>query len=194
MKRLGFFMAIMVTAMTLGMTSSASAMEGDWGTKAEDWEVNLTGASESWSISDEDITFSETRISGSLGYFFSDSLSVGGTLWNRSYKEDFSGDQYDSSTNYLGLYGAWHFNLGNNMTPFLGAQFGVGGTTSDDGSSETKRSDTFYGLFGGVKWFLSEWAALNAQFNIDMVGIKFDGGNDYDAVRSQFNFGMSVFF
>ena len=186
--------AVLTLGMFLAAPSGALAFEADWGTKRGDWELNFVGNIENNKIQDEDVTFSNSRIQGTVGYFLTDGLEAGMSLWLLNNSSDFYGEKSTTGTSAPAFFTAYHFDLAGNMTPFVGVMLGFSGSKEEAGGKTNSWNETSFGLMGGAKYFVSEWAAITGQLSLDFRTIKFDGGESYDASRFAIDFGLSLFF
>ena len=192
MKKTIVFM--MAFAISLMAPAGANALEADWGTKRGDWELNVVGNIESNKVSGEDITFSNTRIQTTVGYFLTDAIETGITLYLGSSTSDIYGEKTTTTNTKPVLFAAYHFNMQGNMTPFAGVAIGSASNKEEAGQTTTW-TEFSYGLMGGVKYFVSEWAAIVGQVNYDMRTLKFtESGNSFDASQFGLNFGLTLFF
>lgn len=129
-----------------------------------------------------------TRIG--YGYFFTDSLSVGADV-DYSYDKPEVGDE--SNTLYALVTAKYHFAPKNVVVPYVGLQ--LGGFASEQGNMST--DGVAYGALGGVKFFLTENASLNAELNaLGMTVSASGGGFSYDATMTNIKglIGLSYYF
>jgi len=183
-------------AAALMAPAGASALEADWGTKKGDWEMNLSGFSDSYTFKGEDFKYTNTRIQGTLGYFLTDGIETGLILSTRNNTSS-SGQSGTVTQNTVSprLFGAFHFNLPGNFTPFAGLYAEMQNMKNTESGNDWTRDETAFGLMAGVKYFFSEWAALTGQLEGDMRTVKItNGSKTYDVTRFGFMFGISVFF
>jgi len=94
-------------------------------------------------------------VSASLGYFLADNIEVGGLVGIRN--ADWNSYWITGNVWELGLFGELHFDVDYSLHPLIGARLSMLDGEKDD--------DTVYQLFlyGGVKYFLSEYMALAFQ-------------------------------
>ncbi|MDH4184033.1 MAG: porin family protein [Nitrospinota bacterium] len=190
-KRMALVMALV---MTLIAPAAAFALEADWGTKRGDWEMNLVGNSDSYSFKDGGGKFSNTRIQGTLGYFLTDGIEVGGALYLSASTSDFSDGKSTSTTTSPRIFAAYHINMQGNLTPFAGLYIETLSGKDDNPASTFTWDETAFGLMGGAKYFVSEWAAITGQIEFDSRKMNFgDSGSD-TASRFGFMFGLSLYF
>ena len=115
-------------------------------------ELNLLGSLQTVS-NGESVTSS--RVDVRAGYFFTPELEIGFAI-NSTKVESL--DAYGS----IGIFGAYHFADPLARTvPFAGAQFGSG-FGNDSG--------TAYGVFGGLKYFITPGGAIIPQAFIQQNG------------------------
>ena len=181
------------TAVLSLAAAPAMAQEGSWGTHQGQIEVNFTSSMDSWTmdVDGEDWVFGYTYINLSAGYLVTDNIEVGAKLIIDNDSEEWQGDTADTSFSSPYVFASYNHNLESNITPYVGA--GIGSSTFENEEGDTT-DRTFYGPFLGVKFFVSEWAAVTAQVTYDLVTFDYPDGESYDASHLDFNVGLSVFF
>lgn len=186
------FIAVMFVIASL--SPQAIAQEGSWGTEKGQLEVNFSGNYGSTTYDESDYNWTETKMTGLLGYFLTDNIELGLSLWVFIASDtSSSGETSDSSLNYPALFMSYNFNTDGNITPYVGLLIGTG--SRDWSDSAYMRDDTIYGAFVGAKFFVSEWAAVTAQAAYDLITIKYsDETTEYDTTRFSLTFGLSAFF
>jgi len=131
-----------------------------------------------------------TRIG--YGYFFTDAFSLGADIDYNYSKSQGSSD--GTNTIYTLLTTKYHFMPKNTLVPYIGAQ--LGGYFMDAGSNLSSTGFA-YGALGGIKYFLTENASINAELNfLGMSTTTKASGRSYDAdmTRLQAMFGLSYYF
>lgn len=125
------------------------------GTEAGDTELGLQGSIQNISPDegDEDITM--LILAGSLGYFFTDALSVGVSVMGNLM----SYDDYDSTQMSFLIEPNYHFNTESDIVPYVGVNGGITKFESED----TSESMFSYGAQIGFKSFFAE----NASFKVE---------------------------
>ena len=119
-----------------------------------------------------------SMVNFNYGYFMTDELQLSGNLMLME-AEDFE---------LIGLDGQAKYHLiqeGSEIVPYVGAQLG-NVSISGPGFSE---SATSYGFMGGAKYFVSEDASVNVEYNYKNV--MYEGG---DITITTLSVGMSVYF
>ena len=105
---------------------------------------------------------------GAIGDMIFAQAGYGRFLWNRfsvrgtllyTILEDVAGEDEDYRTSELGVAGEYHFDLGGNLVPYLGA--GLGWRSSHFG--DFKESALVYGPRAGLKYFLAENVSLDLE-------------------------------
>lgn len=127
------------------------------------------------------------------GYFLTDGLSLGADI---DYSYSKSGEAGAEATNSMYFLGTakYHFMPKSVVTPYVGVQ--LGGYTSETGS--TSSTDGYaYGVLGGVKFFMTENASLNAELNMLSMSVSTTvGTSSYDADMTNIKglVGLSYYF
>lgn len=160
-----------VVLSILAVSGLALAPAANAGTSAGQSEVGFN-----FNMTDSGGT-TALAVATSYNYFFTDSLSVGGTLI--VFGNDSGGADYGQA---LDIGADWHFSPSADWVPYVGVglgYFNFGGVGSSSESS--------YNVRGGVKGFISERTAIDLQIRVD------DGSSFPDSV-TQFNAGFRFYF
>jgi hypothetical protein len=151
-----------------------------WGARAGDWELTLGGSGGS----NKDLDNSLGGIDFSVGYFFTDSLSLSLRQSANYSNGDTGGAEYDGSS-FLAL--DYHFGS-NRLQPFVGVNVG---RAYGDNTNETWAA----GLEAGLKFYVKPQTFVFALVNYawafedsDEVDDNFEDGSILWTVGVGFNF------
>jgi len=149
------------------------------GTKAGMKEVNFQVQYSNMSA--DDVDMSTWVAAGKFGYFFTDYFSVGvdGAILNM----DIEG--LDLTMYSIGIVPNYYFNMGSNVTPYIGLNLGQVGFEVEDADE----SEFYYGGQIGVLVFVSESVAIDFQGRYTRYDIE-----NVDVDEFGLRAGLSIFF
>ncbi|MBW1677510.1 MAG: porin family protein [Deltaproteobacteria bacterium] len=196
---------ILVGILFLVLTVGSAFGTTEKGTKEFEWNFELN----KFNFENKDLEYEATQTSWGgrilLGYFFTKKLELGGSFRAEysTWEETQEGSSFEITTiDYEPGLILRYFFLSGRTRPYLGAGVSYSKLErEDDEGDKTTVTSTKYNLPVGLKYFVSEKTAINAEYNFGYKDYTYDSESDDDVdsaegitIQNTFSLGISVFF
>jgi len=165
--------------------------------------LNVTSTNESVKVSGTEVgtsTSSSTMLMLGAGYFLTNAIQLGiTTMANVSTSKPEGGSSSTTGMMFYGLKAAYNFQLKNSpaILPYVAVDLTGASMQSEESGHSFTATGLGYGAAGGLRYFLSRQASVNAELNYNAFSLSTTVmGTDVTFDEGTFGVfvGLSVFF